>query len=145
MTVNIEQVDDTSTNDGDIIYKVSLYVGVRDLAGNPIDPVHLVQVTKENLLKELNSGLTILGSKIPWGALETDTHPPIITEISPKPSSTVPIESNVFLRLKDPFPASFIDKSSLKLTVNGIEVTEEIRIIEKNNEVIVEWIPKRIY
>lgn len=145
VTINIEVVDLVQSNDGEVLYIIGLHVGTVGLDGNRIDPVFINNVTKENILKEIENGLSTLGQLIDWGTLEADIYAPIITELSPVNNNTnVSIDSNVLIRLKDSFPASFIDPSSIKLKANGIDVTPNLQIKERDNEVSVLWVPIKI-
>lgn len=144
VTVTIEHSDITETNDGELIYLISLHSGAKAIGGSQVVPIYINDVTKENILKEVENGLSQIGSQIDWGALEEDTVAPIITAITPRDGDTVSIDSNVSVFLKDVFPTSFIDRDSIKLTVNGFDVTSELIIKDKETDVIVNWIPIKI-
>lgn len=146
VNISLNILDNTNTNDGEPIYILSFYTAALDKdTKKRVDPVFIENVNKPNVLQEINNGLTVLGNKIDWGILEEDTHPPQITQLNPKSNDTdVDINTVVTISLKDPFPASFIDPSTIKLKANGHDITNQIRIKEKNNEMILTWIPTKI-
>lgn len=146
ITVTIEQVDLIQTNDGEIIYIIGLYCGARGINGKQVDPYFINNITKPNIFDEISKGLSIIAAKINWGILEEDTHPPIITNIYPKnKDENIPISANVYMSIIDPFPASFIDKSTLQLKVNNIDITDQLVVKEKQNELNINWVPVKIY
>jgi len=145
VTVTMEQIDDFSTKDGEVIYLVTLHTGAIGLNGKKVDPVYLNNITKSTFLNEISKGLSLLSEKINWGTLEEDIYPPNITEIYPKNNDqSVSMSSNVEVHITDPFPASFINKDTIIFKVNGIDVTNQIQLREKNNEVILSWVPIKL-
>ena len=145
VTVVIEQVVLKENKDGEDIYLLALHTGARSLSGLQVEPVYINEVTKATLLEELSNGLTRVAEQIDWGSLEDDTHPPIISNISPRNNTEdVSIDSNVYIDIKDPFPASFIDKDTIQLLVNGIDVTSKVQMHEHANQVSMSWNPIRI-
>lgn len=145
VSVSIEHVDVRKTNDGELIYLVTVSTGARDINGVRINTVYINDVTDRTFKSELSKALSTIASQIDWGALEDDTYPPLIVDMSPiRDEENVHIDRNVTVTLKDPFPASFIDISTLKFKVNGIDVTPEIQISEKDNHVYLNWNPVRI-
>lgn len=145
VNINIEQSDIVSTNDGEVIYLITLETGALSISGARIPPIFLNNVTQSSLSQEIQEGLTSIASVIDWQVLEDDVYPPRIENIYPVNNQQgVSINSNVNLRIKDPFPTSFINLSTFKLTVNGFDVTNEVNINEKNTEISVEWVPVKI-
>lgn len=145
VTIIIEHSDIVSTNDGELLYLLSLHTGIIGTNGKQIDPVYVNGITESLLLEEINKGLVTIGSKVDWGALELDTHAPIIIELSPKNNETsTSIDSHINITMKDPFPASFIDANTIKLKVNGIDVTNELRLKQNGMEIFLTWIPVKI-
>jgi len=145
VTVTIEHSDLTSTNDGELIYLITLSTGAKSKNGDTVTTVFLNNVSQADLNLELQKGLTAVAEQIDWGILEEDTKAPIITKINPeKGTINVPIGSNVHLTLKDPFPTSFIDPTSIKMYVQDVEITNQLLVHEKGSEIRLSWIPKRI-
>lgn len=145
VSVTIEHSDIQKTNDGELVYLVTLATGARGLDGNRIDIVYINNVTDRTFKSELSKALSTIAEQINWGILEDDIYPPMIVEMSPtRDEENVNIDENLYLELKDPFPASFIDLSTLKLKVNETDITSEVRVTEKDNHVYLEWTPIRI-
>lgn len=145
VTVTLETPDLISTNDGEVLYIIGLHTGAVSISGQRIDPVFINNVSQENIMKEIQDALTQLAVQIDWGLLEQDTFAPVITELYPlNNSQNVPIDSNVTLRLKDMFPASLIDTSTIKLKANGIDVTNDLQIKDKETEVSINWVPIKL-
>lgn len=145
VSVSIEHVDLQQTNDGELVYIVSISTGARDVNGNKIDTIYINSVTERTFKTQLSLALSELAVQIDWGTLEEDVYPPLIMNMSPKrDEQSVNIDSDVFIELKDPFPASFIDVTTLKFTVNGIDVTPEVKLSEKDNHLYLHWIPIRV-
>lgn len=146
VTISIEHSDIVSSNDGELLYMIVLDTGAASISGNRVPPVYLNGVEEVSIFKEIERGLAIIGGQINWGVLEEDSYPPIITGITPKNSEqNVKMETDVEIELKDPFPASFINTSTAKLTVQGINVTGEVNIVEKEGKVRLHWSPRRVY
>jgi len=145
VTINVEQVDDVVTKDGEVIYVIVLSANVLDYNGKVIEDVIINNISEENLKTAIENALTLIGSQINWGLLEEDTYAPIIVDLEPKNNQTnVSIYSDIYLKLKDPFPASLIDLSSIKFYVNGIDETSRLTIRQIDNEVKLVYTPIRI-
>lgn len=143
VTVNIKHHDKTNDfNEGDLVYLIEMSVGFLDTNGNPIDNVVICDVSQEDIKKEIGKGLALIGEKINWGDLREDTRAPVVMSVFPEPGETgVPVYSSVNVKLRDHFPFSGIDESTIKLTVNGIDVTGKLLINNEANEAKITWIP----
>ena len=144
ITVNIYQADLKETNDGEVIFILTFDCGAIDSDGNKIDTVVINNVTEETVKKEIQRGLTIIGDQIPWKNLQADTSPPKIDQISPKyGEENVSIEAHVYGTIRDTFPTTGIDQSTIKLKVNDIDVTDELQIVGADTEYNIRWIPTK--
>ncbi len=101
-----------------------------DIDGNPIDPEFINVVTTGTVHLEIESALGRIGKQIDWGAVQPDIHPPKIREITPPLDKTtdVSILSDIVVRLEEPLPAAGIDLSTVKLTLNGIDITNDLEL-----------------
>jgi hypothetical protein len=143
VTVNVEHSDLRGTQDGEVIFLITLETGAKDKEGNRIDTIVVNGVTKDDVKQEIQKALAIIAAQIDWGELEDDTKAPKIDNIHPKPTQTdVKLYSHVYLKIRDSFPTSAIDPDSIKMRVNGIEVTDDLRIVGADTEYNVRWIPK---
>jgi len=145
VTINIIQNDLVASNDGEVVFLLLFAVGILDKNGNSIDDLIIENVTKENVKKEIARGLSLLAEQIDWDNLQTDVSHPRIKSIYPENNQeNVPIHTNVDIKLRDEFPATGIDISTIKMYVNGIEVTPDLYINQRDNEVSIKWIPLRV-
>jgi len=145
VTLTLEQIDITNTNDGELVYIASLSTGARKPDGTRIDTVYVNTLTEEDFKKEVQKELTFIASQIDWGVLESDVYQPMIIDMTPRNNEQVDINRDVFIQLKDPFPASFIDLNTLKLSVNDVDVTSEVQVSEKENQITLQWTPRRVF
>lgn len=144
-TINIIHVDDATSNDGELLYMLTFNVGALDLNGNKIKTIIIKDITYGNIKKEIANGLTQLAEQIDWGVLREDKYPPVIKELSPTPNqTTVPLHSLVKLKLRDEFPATGINPTSVKLYANGVDITSDTIIKIEDNEARITWYPKVI-
>jgi hypothetical protein len=146
VTISIEHSDLVSSNDGELLSMIVLDTGAIGISGGRVPPVYLNNVTEPSILKEIKNGLTTMGQQIDWGIVDSDKYPPTITELIPgNGNQDVGMETDVEIELKDPFPSSFIDTSTIKLSAEGIDVTNEVNIVEKEGKVRLHWSPRRVY
>lgn len=143
VTGMLEQVDFKHTVDGEVVWILRLATNFNGANGLPIDPVYITGVTESSLTEEIRKAVSLISSLVDWNDVEEDGRPPFVTEISPKPWDTqVPITSIVSVRVKDSFPTTGIDPSTIKLRVNGIDVTSQIKVGGADNDYTVVWIPE---
>ena len=140
----LEQVDFQETVDGEVVWILRLQTNANGEDGNPIDPVYIVGVTEQTLTEEIKKAVSEIASQIDWTNVEVDALPPFIQSIRPGINQEdVEIESIIEIRLRDAFPTVGIDPSTVKLRVNGIDVTGEIDVAGKENDYTVRWDPPR--
>ena len=101
-----------------------------DINGNDIPPEFINVVTTGTVHLEIEAALGRIGKKIDWGEIRPDTKAPQLVEITPSLNQTtdVSIFSNVIFRLQEPIPAAGIDLSTLKVTINGFDVTPNVEL-----------------
>ena len=99
-----------------------------DINGDPIDPEFINVVGSGTVHLELEAAIGRIGSQVDWGAIQPDTNPPKLVEITPALDQTtnVPITSNIVVRLKESLPAAGIDLSTVKITLNDFDVTSDV-------------------
>lgn len=145
VTVDLVQVADPNKGDGEVFYILTLTTQNLDKNKQAIAPIILNLTSTEDLSGEIEKGLGLLAEKIDWGILESDNHKPIITKVYPtNGQKNVSYSSNVSITVKDPFPMSGLDVSSIKLTANGIDITNELQFTGNINEAKIIWAPKRV-
>jgi hypothetical protein len=108
----------------------------KDIDGNIIPAARAHSVSASNFDDVIETALSTLCAKIDWSPLSVDKTAPFIDEATPVNGTTVPIHSNVYIKIKDNLPSSGIDLSGLKVTLNNGVVDFDI-----TNEVIVDGDP----
>jgi len=142
VTVNIRQVDDKGTNDGEVIYILEFLCGAVDFDRNRIDTVIISDVSAVDIKNQIEVGLSTIGRQIDWPNQKEDESAPRVIEIFPKNEDRdVNINSHVFGTVRDYFPTAGIDLSSVELRVNDINVTAESQIVGEETEFQFRWIP----
>lgn len=141
----LEQVDFQETRDGEVVWVLRLETNANASDGNPVTPIYITDLSLDNLDLELRNAISQVASQIDWGQVEDDSLPPYIADIFPFPGQeSVPISSFIKVKLKDAFPSTAIDSSTIKMKVNGIDVTQELNLVGSGTEYIVNWYPKVI-
>ena len=80
-----------------------------------------------------------------WEPLADDTRPPYVYSVSPD-TYIQPMHENVMLGIRDKHPSFGIDIDSIEMTVNGIDVSNDLLITGDEYDYTVEWRPpSRIY
>lgn len=99
-----------------------------DINGSSIDPEIINVVTTGTVHQELEGAMGRISSQVDWGTLLEDTRPPKLTELEPAITNTsnVPIMSNIVARLQESLPSTGIDFSTVKVKVNGFDVTSSV-------------------
>lgn len=59
-----------------------------------------------------------IASKVDWGELEADYDPPYVYSVVPEADNIVPIESNVYIDIKDDTPSAGIDLTNLNIKLD---------------------------
>ena len=140
----LEQVDLQETMDGEVIWVLRMETNINGIGGQPIDPVYINDVTEETLSDEIRRAISIIAPQIDWGVLGADSHSPYIIEVSPEDQQEdVSIHANVKMHIRDAFPTVGIDPSTIKLRVNNIDVTPDLRVTGIDNEYKITWVPPR--
>lgn len=110
--------------EGDRVWILTLSTTEKDGSGNLIPTEIINLVSLNNVHLELEAALGRMGQKIDWGTPLEDTQAPKLISITPplNQTSNVPLNSNIIIRLQDPFPAAGIDLSTIQMKINGLPV-----------------------
>lgn len=143
----IEEISSTIASDGEVIWVLRLQTNANGLGGNPIPPeyVRILQSMDPNsVTEEVKKAVSEIAAQVDWEDLEDDTRPPYVIELLPGiDDENVSIFANVFAHIRDAFPTTGIDPSTIKMRVNGIDVTNEVRVTGIDNEYKLLWVPPR--
>lgn len=145
VTVSVDQYILEEARDGEPVWLLKVETNMFDALGQVISPEYIYAVSGTYPIDDITKAAARIAEQIDWGALEEDTYPPRITAVSPaRGEENVSIFSNVMLDIKDPFPTSTLDPSTIKLKVNGVDVSSQLHTSGKHNEYRVVWSPIRI-
>lgn len=115
--------------------------------GGSIPPIFIHLVTLDNLNLEISNATEKISSQIDWGVLDEDTRAPLVSILRPYNNmESVDIMSDVVFYIEDLFPATGVDISSIKISVNNMDVTDEVVITGDPYKYMVVWKPfKRVF
>ena len=111
----------------------------------PIPPEYVHYTNKKNIDDAIKKATENIAKKVDWSPIYLDNRPPFVSSSEPQQGVTS-IFSNVVVKLKDVLPSAGIDLSSIKIIVNGVDVTSESNITGDPYEYDIVWIPpKRVF
>jgi hypothetical protein len=94
-----------------------------------------------NLNEEIRAATNRISSQIDWGESVDDVRPPFVSGYRPQNNSIVSILSDVYMCLEDVYPSAGIDPNSIRLTINGMDVTDELELNGTPFEYNITWRP----
>jgi hypothetical protein len=109
--------------------------------GGSIPPEYIHYTNDQNLDVAIRKATQRIASKVNWEPTITDIRPPFVVDYSPR-SDVVDIYSDVMVDITDILPAAGIDPDSITMTINGLDVTDEIELIGDPYNYRVMWQPK---
>lgn len=127
-------------NEGEPIWVVEVATGEPTISGSVIPSVYINLRALDNLDAEIQNAVTVISDQIDWTPLLDDSTPPFVVSSSPN-NSVVGIDSKVEAVISDPLPSAGIDKDSIKMTVNGFDVTSQLDITGDAYSYKVKWAP----
>lgn len=142
VTVTVRDMDLRHSQDGEVVYVLEFVCGAIDANGDRIHTVVIEYVTETNVKNQIKEGLAVIGRQINWPDPQADTDAPRILEIVPSDGEVdVSINEHIRVKLRDYFPTTGIDPSTIKLRVNGIDVTDDLHISGEDTEYRIRWVP----
>ena len=127
---------------GDNKYVFKLHTRAKDKDGKFIEPLYLYETSINGFMKALPNAIAELCSIIYWGKEYTDSKAPYIEYYGPT-GNDVSLFSTVMVGITDGFPSKGIDPTSVKVSVNGVDVTNDIVVDSNYNKLRLTWSPKR--
>lgn len=128
---------------GEPVWLIEIGTIEPDRYGERISPVFIHHVLSDNLDEAIRKASNSIADKIDWGITVEDLRPPFVTYTFPNNGDEfASIHSDVIVDIKDVLPAAGIDLDSIRMTVNEIDVTDEIKIIGDPFEYRIKWEPK---
>ena len=133
-------------NKGEAIWVIEVATDEPHITTSGTIPPYYINVTDElDLDLEVEKAVAEISKQVDWEPLAADTRPPFVNSVQPDAYIT-PIHENVILGIIDLHPSYGIDIDSIEMTVNGIDVTNDLRISGDEFEYTVEWRPpSRVY
>lgn len=127
----------------DPVWLVQLSTSEPHKDGGTINPEFINVSSLKNLDSEIKDATEAIASQVDWGDLQSDVTPPFVNQYSPlQNDKNASIFSDVVVSLKDGFPSTGIDPGSVRMYVNGFDVTDEIELIGDPFEYKVVWRPQ---
>ena len=133
-------------NEGEAIWVIEVATDEPHITTSGTIPPYHINVTDElDLDLEIEKAVAEISKQVDWEPLAEDTRPPFVNSIQPD-TYIVPIEENVLAGIIDLHPSLGIDINSIEMTVNGIDVTNDLIISGDEFEYQVLWSPPaRVY
>jgi hypothetical protein len=135
---------------GEHMWTLEIATSHTDINGDPISAARVHKIFASNFNNVIEDALVGLCAQIDWSPLSNDRTPPYVDMAVPVDGTTVSIESDVHIRLKDRLPSSGIDLSAAKIIlhagVTDFDITSEVTIDGDPYEYDLYWSPPlRVY
>ena len=95
--------------------------------GGSIPPEYVHYTSSDNLDTAIREATANIAEQVDWDPMRNDVRPPFVEYYGPR-SNIVDIYSDVLVDIKDILPSAGIDINTIEMTVNGMDVTDELRI-----------------
>jgi len=116
-----------------------------DINGDNISAARAHNISVNNFNNVIENALASLCSQIDWSPLSSDRTSPYVDTATPADGTTVSIESNLYIKLKDKLPSSGIDLSAMKIILHAgetdFDITTEVTIEGDPYEYDLYWSP----
>ena len=113
--------------EGEPVWVVEIGTLAQHKEGGPIPPVFIHYTDALNLDEAIRDATEVISSQVDWSPLLEDLRSPFVKRYSPM-EKIVDIHSNVSVDIKDVAPSAGIDSNSIRMTVNGFDVTDELEL-----------------
>jgi hypothetical protein len=127
--------------EGEPVWVVEVGTAALDKDGNSISPVFIHYTSEINLDDAIRTATEEIGAQIDWSPMVEDKRPPFVTNFSPA-QKIVSIYSDVVVNVEDLFPTAGIDPDSIQMTINDLDVSEELKIKGNPFAYSITWSPK---
>lgn len=125
-------------NEGDAIWVLEVATEEPDINGDSIRPVFINDISSTHLDEEISKAIGILAQQVDWSPLVDDQREPIIEYVSPA-TYEVSIDSSLEIEIKDLLPSAGIDIDSIQLTLNDLDVTNELEVTGDPYRYKIKW------
>jgi len=126
------------SNEGDAIWVIELATKEPDVNGDTIRPVYINDISSTHLDDEIAKAVGVIAQQVDWSPFDADTREPVLEYISPA-SYEVAISSVLEMEIKDILPSAGIDVDSIELSINDIDVSNELEITGDPYRYKIKW------
>jgi len=126
--------------DGEPMWIVEVATSEEDVNGDNILSEYIHTTSLNNIDKEIQKAASVIASKIDWEPLVDDTEAPYVYSVFPE-EYLMDIDDNIKFTLKENLPSAGINDETIKMTINGIDVSDELSVAGDPYEYDVEWKP----
>lgn len=144
-TITFRQLIDKNSDDGELRWVIEIITTAPHKDGGPIAPVYINYTSKTNLDLEIKKATEAISRQIDWEPVLQDLRPPFISYCSIEEGEIVPIDSDLTFTIEDILPAAGIDPESICVTVNGMDVTNRLKITGDPYKFDVRYSPYMIF
>lgn len=130
--------------DGDPLWIAEINTLEPSVSGTQLVSKYLHLRTLNNLDDEIEKAASELCEQIDWSPVLDDSRPPYVTEYLPTSTSNVSLDSGVEAVIEESLPSTGIDIDSITMTLNGLDVTNELEITGDPYKYTVRWKPQLV-
>ena len=133
-------------NEGEAIWVIAVATDEPHATTSGVIPPYYINWSNElDLDLEIEKAVAEISKQVDWSPLSEDTRPPFVDSVSPD-TYIQQMHENVLIGIVDLHPSLGIDIDSIEMTVNGLDVTNDLRIRGDEFNYQVEWRPPgRVY
>lgn len=139
-TISFRQIVNKG-EEGEPVWLVEIVTLEPHKDGGTIPPEYIHYTDSDNLDEAIREATANIADKIDWSPTIEDVRPPFVKSYQPRPN-IVDIYSNVVVDIEDLLPSAGIDIDTVEISVNGMDVTNELQIDGDPYAYRVIWSPK---
>lgn len=139
--VTLTQYVDYKKHNGEPIWLLAVGTSEEHKNGGAINEVYTNLTSLETIDKEIELLVAKISKQIDWGGLSDDEHPPFVDSAYPV-DYIAKMEDPVEFVIKELMPSTGIDLDTLKITANGLDITDEFEIKGNPYEYHLKWRPQ---
>lgn len=127
--------------EGEPVWLVEITTPEPHKDGGSIPPEYIHYTSSDNLDEAIKEATANIAEQVDWDPLNQDIRPPIVKDHNVR-SNIVDIYSDVVVDITDILPSAGIDIDTIEMSVNGMDVTNELRIDGDPYDYRVIWSPR---
>jgi len=139
--VTLTQYVDYKKHDGEPIWLLAVGTSEEHKDGGDINEVYTNLTSLDTIDKEIEILVGKISKQIDWGEFVDDEHPPFVDSVYPT-EYIAKMEDPVEFVIKELMPSTGIDLSTLEVTANGLDITNEFEIKGNPYEYHLKWRPR---